>query len=285
VSNFSLALMQNGFSIRFEIMSRIFDYRDATRFENWLDEALYGHAVELRQNLILKLLDPLPGARILDIGCGTGRDLAFFARHGLDVSGVDPSPFMLDAARVRLGGRAELFRCFGEDLPLEDNSCDMAVLIHTLEFVDNPAAVFAEACRVAKDRVFIGCVNRFALRALGSMKPGGLAEREIPGARFFSVGELKRMVRHVLGDVPVKWRTAFHLPLSTGPRRRILEGSSLVQRSPWGAFVAMVVTPVPRFRLRPLDLRYAAREPGRLATGVNLAGGTGMRVSENRIQR
>jgi cyclopropane fatty-acyl-phospholipid synthase-like methyltransferase len=44
-----------------------------------------------------------PGARILDLGCGTGRPIAaYFANAGFRVHGVDQSPAMLALAQARL---------------------------------------------------------------------------------------------------------------------------------------------------------------------------------------
>ena len=42
---------------------------------------------------------PLPAGRALDLGCGTGTDAIFLARHGWDVTGVDMVPKALAIAR------------------------------------------------------------------------------------------------------------------------------------------------------------------------------------------
>lgn len=44
------------------------------------------------------------GRRVLDLGCGTGASTAFFAARNLDVTGIDNSPAMLGAARMRSQG-------------------------------------------------------------------------------------------------------------------------------------------------------------------------------------
>ena len=41
------------------------------------------------------------GRPILELACGTGRMLAPMAKAGLDVTGLDVSPVMLEGARVR----------------------------------------------------------------------------------------------------------------------------------------------------------------------------------------
>jgi SAM-dependent methyltransferase len=70
--------------------------------------------------------------RVLDAGCGTGRDLAWFEAHGAVASGVDVSAGMLRQARTRVQGRLE--RADLRALPFADASFDavwcMAVLLH-----------------------------------------------------------------------------------------------------------------------------------------------------------
>jgi SAM-dependent methyltransferase len=39
------------------------------------------------------------GDRILDAGCGSGRNLIYFLRHGFDVSAVDPNPVAVEEVR------------------------------------------------------------------------------------------------------------------------------------------------------------------------------------------
>lgn len=48
---------------------------------------------------LLELLDPRPGERILDLGCGTGQLTAQIAHSGAQVTGLDNSPAMLEEAR------------------------------------------------------------------------------------------------------------------------------------------------------------------------------------------
>jgi trans-aconitate methyltransferase len=50
---------------------------------------------------VLELLDPQPGERILDLGCGDGTLTAQIAERGASVVAVDASPDMVRAARER----------------------------------------------------------------------------------------------------------------------------------------------------------------------------------------
>jgi len=64
------------------------------------------------------------------------------------------------------------------------------------------------------------------------------------------------MIRDILGDVPITWRSICQLPSASGKLLCKLEQSHLLQKTPFGAFVGMTVTLVPRFRTRPLAIKY-----------------------------
>jgi ubiquinone/menaquinone biosynthesis C-methylase UbiE len=68
-----------------------------------------------------------PGEQVLDVGCGTGAQLAHYAAAGCDVSGVDLSKAMLDRARARLGPDADLRHADAADLPYEDGRFDLVL--------------------------------------------------------------------------------------------------------------------------------------------------------------
>jgi len=47
-----------------------------------------------------------PPGRALDLGCGTGANLRYFARHGFEATGIDFSPVALRVARERAAAEA-----------------------------------------------------------------------------------------------------------------------------------------------------------------------------------
>ncbi|GAB6095809.1 class I SAM-dependent methyltransferase [Desulfatiferula olefinivorans] len=247
-------------------MGHSFDYIEAVACEAW-HNSRQNHLVKRRQGLLLyDLLDPLPGDAIVDIGCGTGEILSFLAgRSSHPLTGIDSSPYMLDFARQKLGHRVDLHRGFAEDLPFEDNTFDHALLINALEFVDDPNKAVAEAARVAKDRLFIGALNRYTVQ--GKIKgASAVLEKSLwDKAHFFSVWELKGIVHRALGDVPLSWRAVnLSAPAGEGLLHRI-EQNTLIRKIPFGSYIGMVVSLVPTYRVRPLPLAVPKKNKTGLA--------------------
>ena len=91
-----------------------------------------------------------PGARVLDVGCGTG----WLADHFADYTGLDGSPDAVAAAVER--GRDVRLHDVAEPLPCEDTSFDAVVMKDLLEHVPDPVALVREVRRVLRPggRVF-----------------------------------------------------------------------------------------------------------------------------------
>src|ERR1700744_722655 len=64
------------------------------------------------------------GERVLEIGCGTGRDLLQFAKHGAIATGVDLTARHVELARERVGDLAVIPHADMRHLPFEDGSFD-----------------------------------------------------------------------------------------------------------------------------------------------------------------
>jgi SAM-dependent methyltransferase len=248
-------------------MGHVFDFTEAIAYEEWLNKPHNRSAFELETQLMRDLLQPMRGESVLDIGCGTGACLPPLLEMGLKVTGLDPSTYMLDLTTQKIGQRADLYRGYAEDLPFDDNSFNYACLFTTLEFVDDPQKALNEAFRVTKDRVFIGVLNRYAIKGIQRRVKGIFSPTIFNHAQFFSVWELKQTIRRIIGDVPVSWRTVCQLPTPSGKFVYNLEQSKILQRCPFGAFAGMVVVLVPRFRARPLTVRYQAKNVSGAATG------------------
>ena len=80
-------------------------------------------------------------ARVLDVGCGAGRMLERLRDLGMqDLTGVDPYGVSSSAAANGRTGSLRLIRGLVEDV---DGTFDVIVLNHSLEHVEDPAAVLS----------------------------------------------------------------------------------------------------------------------------------------------
>jgi SAM-dependent methyltransferase len=94
-----------------------------------------------------------PGARVLDIACGTGNAAIPLARRGAMVTGLDMTPHLLEEARARAaceGLRIRFDEGFAEMLPYPDGSFDVLVSMFGIMFSPLPATVAAEMARVLR---------------------------------------------------------------------------------------------------------------------------------------
>lgn len=94
-----------------------------------------------------------PGARLLDIACGTGNLSIPAAQAGAIVTGVDIAPNLLSTARTR--AQAEGLEVWfnegdAEDLPYADAAFDEVVTMFGAMFAPQPQLVAAEMARVCQ---------------------------------------------------------------------------------------------------------------------------------------
>ncbi|MFD6638449.1 class I SAM-dependent methyltransferase [Micromonospora chalcea] len=109
-------------------------------------------------------LEPAPGARVLDLGAGTGKLTATLAEASDDVTAVEPDPAMLAELRRALPGVRALPGS-AEAIPLPDASVDAVLAGNAMHWFDmavagpeiarilSPGGVLAGLWNVVDDRV------------------------------------------------------------------------------------------------------------------------------------
>ena len=132
--------------------------RDTTQrkiSDNWAKGDLYEPYVGRWSRLVAKefidWLAAAPGARWLDVGCGTGALSETILRHATpkSVTGIDLSEGFISLARQRINDSCAAFSVdSAESLTCEDNSFDAAVSGLVLNFVPHPERAVVEMRRV-----------------------------------------------------------------------------------------------------------------------------------------
>ena len=129
-----------------------------------------------------------PGCRIMDLGCGSGRDSKYFSDKGYIVVAIDPSPTMCKKAKEIAG--VPTYTMKAEELTFEnefDAVWACASLLHVSR--DNQAAVIRKICRALRQNGILYCSWKY-----------GTQDRQENG-RCFTDLEEKEMSR-ILMDVP-----------------------------------------------------------------------------------
>ena len=218
--------------------------------------------------LLVSLLDPQPGQRVLDIGCGTGNHLIMFSKMGLDVSGVDASPQMLAKARARLGHKSNFKIGMAEDLPFDDNEFDLAVLINTLEFMDNPLSALREAGRVAKNKIFIGVLNSFSWNGFLKTLQGYFGDPLFGQARFYNLWQLKSLLKLAYGPVPISWQSVRIAPSFLEDTFSFHKDDVGCRNSPFGFFLGLSATLVYHYETDNIPLKVRLKTAGQSLMGI-----------------
>ncbi|MGK2896599.1 MAG: class I SAM-dependent DNA methyltransferase [Candidatus Saccharimonadales bacterium] len=108
-----------------------------------------------------KLVEPfiISGAKVLDIGIGTGQAVSGYADKGATVIGLDHDQAMLDAAQSVVGKNGSLRQAdINKELPIADleDSVDVAQAVGVLEFAEDLPSVFEQVHKTLKDNgVFV----------------------------------------------------------------------------------------------------------------------------------
>lgn len=103
-----------------------------------------------RRRVLGRVLDRItlrPGSRVLDAGCGSGRELDELAARGR-VAGVDLSPVAVASARAR--GHADVHCAPIERLPFADATFDLVTCLDVIEHTPDDRVALAELRRVTR---------------------------------------------------------------------------------------------------------------------------------------
>jgi 2-polyprenyl-3-methyl-5-hydroxy-6-metoxy-1,4-benzoquinol methylase len=163
---------------------------------------------------LTRWLDPRPGERILDVGCGDGFYDHRIARRGAAVVGIDIDDSRLATARRRnTTERTEFLHMNAEDMEFPDESFDKVVSFCVIEHFRDDDQVLKHVGRVLKPggRLFLSA---------DSLSNPEIREEERVAHRhryavntFYTVEILRRKLR-AAGMEPVRWHYILTTPVT-----------------------------------------------------------------------
>jgi phosphatidylethanolamine/phosphatidyl-N-methylethanolamine N-methyltransferase len=115
----------------------------------------------------IRSLNIEPGAKVLEVGVGTGLSFDAYPTH-CQVIGIDLAPDMLEKARdkiARSGSRhLRVVEMDALNLKFEDNFFDYAMAFHVVSVVPDAQRLMREVIRVTKPGATIVIINHFRSR-------------------------------------------------------------------------------------------------------------------------
>lgn len=157
----------------------------------------------------LKLIERyvnLQGAQILDIGCGGGVLSEAMAKRGAQVTGIDLSPSVLDAAREHAAEEQVYVtyrQCDSTQLAEEGQTWQHITCMEMLEHVVDPAAVIKDIATLLKPNgyAFFSTLNRTRKSYLAAIVAAEYLTRLVPRGThdhnwFITPAELSNMIEH-----------------------------------------------------------------------------------------
>ncbi len=164
--------------------------------------------------IVVECLDPHVGEHVVDIGCGTGNAALLADRRGAQTTGIDPSPRLLQTARIEAAARGlktDFVTGVAESLPFTDGSINAIVSVFGLIFTPDAQAAALEMARVLTPQGRI---------VLSAWIPGG------------AIGELARVRREAVAtalgtaseSAPFAWNDVVALAALLAPYEFSVDG-------------------------------------------------------------
>ena len=127
------------------------------------------------------------GAKVVDIGCGYGRDSIYLAKEGFEVTGIDISRRGIMAAQLWAREKGMEVTFMNRDLmesKLPEKSFDCLLCVNTLEFLD--ARKRSKSGHAIWKRDFTGACSLFGA-VLNTESENAMAAM-LDGYRYFKIG-------------------------------------------------------------------------------------------------
>ena len=130
-------------------------------------DRVFSHVFGPRIQRVIRSLSIEAGARVIEVGAGTGLSFPAYPSHS-QVVGIDLAPEMLERARYKIhrnGWRhLNVLEMDALDLTFADNSFDYAMAFHVVSVVPDAGRLLREMLRVTKPGGTVVIINHFRSR-------------------------------------------------------------------------------------------------------------------------
>ncbi len=216
-------------------MTGIFD-EWPEKYDQWFETPIGSLVREYEGRLLMEMLRPAKGERILDVGCGTGVFTAYLLAAGSIVTGLELSlPMLRRAGQKAAGMPFEMIRADMRILPFADNSFDKTVSVTAIEFLEDAGMTISEFFRVTKPGGLIAVATLNSLSPWAARRKAAAKEGHpvFKHARFRSPADMADLV-----PLPALIRSAVHFLKTDDPNTaKLMESDGTARGLDSGAFL------------------------------------------------
>jgi ubiquinone/menaquinone biosynthesis C-methylase UbiE len=216
-------------------MAEIFD-EWSERYDQWFRTPIGRLVRKYESKLILEMLRPGHGEKILDAGCGTGVFTLDMLSEGVHIVGLELSLPMLFRAREKIEGYP-FHMVLGDmkNLPFADNTFDKSISVTAVEFIKDARRAVGELFRVTEPGglIVVATLNSLSPWATRRNVAGKMGHPIFGHVIFRSPDELKR-----LSPLDGTIKTAIHFQKHDDPKQaKIIEKIGQFKNLSTGAFL------------------------------------------------
>ena len=129
-----------------------------------LYDRIFARVFYPRIEAVIRSLNIEPGARVLEVGVGTGLSFTAYPTH-CQVTGIDLAPDMLEQAQEKIDQNGwrhlKVMEMDALNLKFADNTFDYVMAFHVVSVVPDASRLMGEVLRVSKPGATVVIINHF----------------------------------------------------------------------------------------------------------------------------
>lgn len=142
-----------------------------TLYERWFLTPAGMYVDDKEKELLINSMRFKRDERVLEIGCGSGRNIEYLGDIGLKAAGVEPVDELVRRARLKSSIKADqIIRAPYEKIPMAGNSFENVIFMNSFAFATDKNEALKEAFRIASKKVAVGFLNRNSITTLFKVK-------------------------------------------------------------------------------------------------------------------